>query len=179
MGSLHHSFTKRKKIPRLCRPRAMAYDQGTAESGVRGKAAGEVEEGAEGVPSAKGTGTRASHPRPAPVPERTPLPCTVPPAIKTGLPDLSITEGAHALLPCTATGSPEPKVTWEKDGQPVSGAKGKFTIQPSGELLVKNSEVRVWPLGAEGDDSHSRSSRHLLRTDCVMLCAEPRAASQS
>ena len=157
----------------------MAYDQGTAESGVRGKAAGEVEEGAEGVPSAKGPGTRASHPRPAPVPERTPLPCTVPPAIKTGLPDLSITEGAHALLPCTATGSPEPKVTWEKDGQPVSGAKGKFTIQPSGELLVKNSEVRVWPLGAEGDDSHSRSSRHLLRTDCVMLCAEPRAASQS
>lgn len=92
------------------------------------------------VPRALG---RGKPPRPAPVPEQTPPPHTVPPAIKTGLPDLSITEGAHALLPCTATGSPEPKVTWEKDGQPVSGAKGKFTIQPSGELLVKNSEVRV------------------------------------
>ncbi|KAB0366601.1 hypothetical protein FD754_010757, partial [Muntiacus muntjak] len=71
---------------------------------------------------------------------KTRLVVQVPPAIKTGLPDLSITEGAHALLPCTASGSPKPNITWEKDGQPVSGAEGKFTIQPSGELLVKNSE---------------------------------------
>jgi hemicentin len=62
--------------------------------------------------------------------------------IESGLPDLSTTEGSHALLPCTARGSPEPVITWEKDGQPVSGNEGKFTIQPSGELLVKNSEVR-------------------------------------
>lgn len=37
---------------------------------------------------------------------------------------------------------------WEKDGQPLSGAEGKFTIQPSGELLVKNSEVRAWSRGS-------------------------------
>ncbi|OWK10861.1 hypothetical protein Celaphus_00005137, partial [Cervus elaphus hippelaphus] len=91
---------------------------------------------------------------------KTRLVVQVPPAIKTGLPNLSITEGAHALLPCTASGSPEPNITWEKDGQPVSGAEGKFTIQPSGELLVKNSEVRAWPQGAEGDDSDGGSSRH-------------------
>ncbi|KAM9642204.1 hemicentin-2 [Trichechus inunguis] len=71
---------------------------------------------------------------------KTRLVVQVPPMIETGLPDLSTTEGSNALLPCTARGSPEPSITWEKDGQPVSGAEGKFTIQPSGELLVKNSE---------------------------------------
>lgn len=68
---------------------------------------------------------------------------TVPPVIEAGLPDLSTTEGSHALLPCVASGSPEPDITWEKDGHPVSGTEGKFTVQPSGELLVKNSEVRL------------------------------------
>lgn len=63
--------------------------------------------------------------------------------IETGLPDLSTTEGSHALLPCVASGSPEPSITWEKDGQPVSGAEGKFTIQPSGELLVKDLDVSL------------------------------------
>lgn len=67
----------------------------------------------------------------------------VPPVIENGLPDLSTTEGSHALLPCTAKGSPEPVITWEKDGHLVSGAEGKFILQPSGELLVKNSEVSV------------------------------------
>jgi hypothetical protein len=69
----------------------------------------------------------------------------VPPVIENGLPDLSTIEGSHALLPCTAKGSPEPAITWEKDGHLVSGAEGKFTLQPSGELLVKNSEVRPRP----------------------------------
>ncbi|XP_046530474.1 hemicentin-2 isoform X1 [Equus quagga] len=73
---------------------------------------------------------------------KTRLVVLVPPVIETGLPDLSATEGSHALLPCTAHGSPKPDITWEKDGQPVSGAEEKFTIQPSGELLVKNSESR-------------------------------------
>lgn len=63
--------------------------------------------------------------------------------IENGLPDLSTTEGSPALLPCTAKGNPEPTITWEKDGQLVSEADGKFTLQPSGELLVKNSEVSV------------------------------------
>uniref|UniRef100_G3UHY1 Ig-like domain-containing protein n=1 Tax=Loxodonta africana TaxID=9785 RepID=G3UHY1_LOXAF len=71
---------------------------------------------------------------------KTRLVVQVPPMIETGLPDLSATEGSHAFLPCTARGNPEPSITWEKDGQPVSGAEGKFAIQPSGELLVKNLE---------------------------------------
>uniref|UniRef100_A0A5G2Q6R4 Hemicentin-2 n=1 Tax=Sus scrofa TaxID=9823 RepID=A0A5G2Q6R4_PIG len=87
----------------------------------------------------------ANGPSPSP---RVDLPLlTVPPVIKPGLPDLSATEGSHALLPCAASGSPEPSITWEKDGQPLSGAEGKFTVQPSGELLVKNSKVRAWSRG--------------------------------
>uniref|UniRef100_H0VN85 Hemicentin 2 n=1 Tax=Cavia porcellus TaxID=10141 RepID=H0VN85_CAVPO len=73
---------------------------------------------------------------------RTRLVVQVPPVIESSLPDLSATEGSHALLPCVARGSPEPDIHWEKDGQPVSvsGAQGKYSLQPSGELLVKNSE---------------------------------------
>uniref|UniRef100_A0A2K6UV43 Hemicentin-2 n=1 Tax=Saimiri boliviensis boliviensis TaxID=39432 RepID=A0A2K6UV43_SAIBB len=70
-----------------------------------------------------------------------PLP-TVPPIIENGLPDLSATKGSHAFLPCKARGSPEPNITWDKDGQPVWGAEGKFTVQPSGELLVKDLQGR-------------------------------------
>ncbi|XP_012784766.2 hemicentin-2 [Ochotona princeps] len=64
----------------------------------------------------------------------------VPPVIEAGLSDLSTIEGSHVLLPCTARGSPQPDISWEKDGQPVSGAQGKFILQPSGELLVRNLE---------------------------------------
>nr|XP_020731255.1 hemicentin-2-like [Odocoileus virginianus texanus] len=95
---------------------------------------------------------------------KTRLVVQVPPAIKTGLPDLSITEGAHALLPCTASGSPKPNITWEKDGQPVSGAEGKFTIQPSGELLVKNSESQdagTYTCTAENAVGRARRRVHL------------------
>lgn len=90
--------------------------------------------------------------------------------IENGLPDLSTTEGSHALLPCTVSGSPKPDITWEKDGLPVSVAEGKFTIQPSGELLVKNSEVRPQPRRAQR--GLLVNSRHLLSTPFVMLCAE-------
>ncbi|KAM5331532.1 hemicentin-2 [Glossophaga mutica] len=73
---------------------------------------------------------------------KTRLVVQVPPVIEAGFPDLSTIEGSHALLPCAARGSPEPDIMWEKDGLPVSAAEGKFTIQPSGELLVKNSETQ-------------------------------------
>ncbi|XP_028353185.1 hemicentin-2 [Physeter macrocephalus] len=95
---------------------------------------------------------------------KTRLAVQVPPVIETGLPDLSITEGSHALLPCTASGSPEPDITWEKDGQPVSGAEGKFTIQPSGELLVKNSESQdagTYTCTAENAVGRARRRIHL------------------
>lgn len=96
-----------------------------------------------------------------------PLP-TVPPVIETGLPDLSTTEGSHALLPCSASGSPKPSITWEKDGQPVSGAEGKFTLQPSGELLVKNLEVSPPTVCVtKGVHIDNRSRKPPLSTPCL------------
>ncbi|XP_073909095.1 hemicentin-2 isoform X2 [Castor canadensis] len=95
---------------------------------------------------------------------KTRLVVQVPPMIESGLPDLSTTEGSHALLPCTARGSPEPVITWEKDGQPVSGNEGKFTIQPSGELLVKNSEGQdagTYTCTAENAVGRARRRVHL------------------
>ncbi|XP_015423241.1 PREDICTED: hemicentin-2 [Myotis davidii] len=95
---------------------------------------------------------------------RTRLVVQVPPVIETGLPDLATTEGSHALLPCTARGSPEPDITWEKDGQPVSGAEGKFSIQPSGQLLVRNSESQdagTYTCTAENTVGRARRRVHL------------------
>ena len=116
-------------VPKWSRPWAVACDR---VSGGRG----------EGHTNCQGRWGGGSPPSPPSRPLSLP---TVPPVIKTGLPDLSTTEGSHVLLPCWASGSPEPTITWEKDGQPVSGAEGKFTIQPSGELLVKNLEVWLPP----------------------------------
>ncbi|XP_072488817.1 hemicentin-2 isoform X3 [Notamacropus eugenii] len=73
---------------------------------------------------------------------KTRLVVQVPPVIKGGHSDLSVAEGSQALLPCTAQGIPEPHITWKKDGFIVSSMEGKYAIQPSGELLVKNSERR-------------------------------------
>uniref|UniRef100_A0A2K6K1Q6 Hemicentin-2 n=1 Tax=Rhinopithecus bieti TaxID=61621 RepID=A0A2K6K1Q6_RHIBE len=95
---------------------------------------------------------------------KTRLVVQVPPVIENGLPDLSTTEGSHAFLPCKARGSPEPNITWDKDGQPVSGAEGKFTIQPSGELLVKNLEGRdagTYTCTAENAVGQARRRVHL------------------
>lgn len=128
LSPLHQS----QQSPYWARPRAMVDDRA---GGGRG-------EGHAGCPE---RWNRGIPPEPSPSPHVGLHLPTVPPTIKTGLPDLSTTEGSHALLTCSASGSPEPTITWEKDGLPVSGAEGKFTIQPSGELLVKNLEVSLRP----------------------------------
>uniref|UniRef100_K7FGE5 Hemicentin 2 n=1 Tax=Pelodiscus sinensis TaxID=13735 RepID=K7FGE5_PELSI len=64
----------------------------------------------------------------------------VPPVIEAGQLELSILEGLPVLLPCAARGVPEPRVTWSKDGVPVPGMEGKFTLLPSGGLMVKDSQ---------------------------------------
>ncbi|VTJ68807.1 Hypothetical predicted protein [Marmota monax] len=95
---------------------------------------------------------------------KTRLVVQVPPVIENSLPDLSAPEGSHALLPCVARGSPEPDITWEKDGQPVSAAGGRVSVQPSGELLVKNSEGQdagTYTCTAENAVGRARRRVHL------------------
>ncbi len=55
--------------------------------------------------------------------------------------ELSVIQGFQALLPCAAQGSPEPRVSWEKDGAIVPNRPGKFTILRSGELIIERAEV--------------------------------------
>ncbi|KAK5871231.1 hypothetical protein PBY51_004123 [Eleginops maclovinus] len=64
----------------------------------------------------------------------------VPPMIPPAQTDLSVIQGFQALLPCAAQGSPEPKVTWEKDGAIVPRLPGKFTVLRSGELIIERAE---------------------------------------
>ncbi|XP_021050559.1 hemicentin-2 [Mus pahari] len=107
---------------------------------------------------------------------KTRLVVQVPPVIENGLPDLSTIEGSHALLPCTAKGSPEPAITWEKDGHLVSGAEGKFTLQPSGELLVKNSEGQdagTYICTAENAVGRARRRVHLTILTLPVLTTLP------
>ncbi|CAJ1068041.1 hemicentin-1 [Xyrichtys novacula] len=65
----------------------------------------------------------------------------VPPMIPPSQTELSVIQGFQALLPCAAQGSPEPRVSWEKDGTSVPSLPGKFTILRSGELIIERAEV--------------------------------------
>ncbi|XP_044515628.1 hemicentin-2-like [Gracilinanus agilis] len=95
---------------------------------------------------------------------KTRLVVQVPPVIKGGHSDLSAAEGSQALLPCIAQGIPEPHITWKKDGFVVPSMEGKYAIQPSGELLVKNSERRdagTYTCTAENAAGHTSRRIHL------------------
>lgn len=70
------------------------------------------------------------------------LPILVPPMIPAGQMELSVIQGFQALLPCAAQGSPEPRISWEKDGAIVPNLPGKFTVLRSGELIIERAEVR-------------------------------------
>ncbi|KAG7250621.1 hypothetical protein CRUP_008868, partial [Coryphaenoides rupestris] len=64
----------------------------------------------------------------------------VPPMILAGQSELSVIQGFQALLPCAAQGSPEPRVSWEKEGAVVPNLPGKFTVLRSGELIIERAE---------------------------------------
>ncbi|XP_077571540.1 hemicentin-1 [Stigmatopora nigra] len=64
----------------------------------------------------------------------------IPPMISSGQTEMSVIQGFQALLPCTAQGSPDPKVSWEKDGVVLRNLHGKFTLLRSGELIIERAE---------------------------------------
>ena len=58
----------------------------------------------------------------------------VPPTIHTEMPDTRITvaEGATSRLVCNASGNPEPKISWSKEGASL----GPLASQPDGSLVL-------------------------------------------
>ncbi|KAI7799480.1 hemicentin-1 isoform X1 [Triplophysa rosa] len=60
----------------------------------------------------------------------------IPPSIRSGESEVSVVENTQALLSCVAEGVPQPTITWEKDGIPITDTTGEYTILPTGELLI-------------------------------------------
>ncbi|XP_067083733.1 hemicentin-1 [Osmerus mordax] len=106
--------------------------------------------------SAKNLAGRASHDMR--------LDILIPPMIPIGQQELSVIQGFQALLPCAAQGSPEPRVSWEKDGTAVPKLPGKYTVLRSGELIIERAEVRdagVFTCVATNTAGTARQDTHL------------------
>ncbi|XP_019904855.2 hemicentin-1 isoform X2 [Esox lucius] len=60
----------------------------------------------------------------------------IPPSIRGGEAEVSVVENSQAQLMCVAEGVPQPTLSWEKEGTPVSDAAGEYTVLPSGALVI-------------------------------------------
>lgn len=65
----------------------------------------------------------------------------VPPFIHHGELELSVVENSQAQLVCLTEGVPQPTLSWEKDGKPLTESTGEYTILPSGELVIDVAQV--------------------------------------
>ncbi len=66
----------------------------------------------------------------------------VPPSIRGGEREVSVVENSQAQLVCVVEGVPQPHLSWEKDGNPLTESTGEYTILPSGELVIDIAQVR-------------------------------------
>ncbi|XP_068771088.1 hemicentin-2 [Struthio camelus] len=68
----------------------------------------------------------------------------VPPVIAPGPSNFTLVAQQPASLACEATGSPEPRVTWEKNGRPLNPhlPPGAYRLQSSGSLLIVSPSLQ-------------------------------------
>ncbi|XP_048833472.1 hemicentin-1 isoform X1 [Brienomyrus brachyistius] len=64
----------------------------------------------------------------------------LPPSIRSSESEVSVVENTPAKLTCLADGEPQPQVSWEKEGKPLTVNVGVFTILPAGELLMHTTQ---------------------------------------
>ncbi|CAG5863670.1 unnamed protein product [Menidia menidia] len=64
----------------------------------------------------------------------------IPPSIRGGEQEVVAVESGHVQLLCVAEGIPQPTLSWEKDGNPLSEIMGEYTILPSGELAIDSAQ---------------------------------------
>lgn len=72
----------------------------------------------------------------------------VPPFIHHGELELAVVENSQAQLVCLTEGVPQPTLSWEKDGKPLTESTGEYTILPSGELVIDMAQVSKKKNGA-------------------------------
>ncbi|KAI1891477.1 hypothetical protein AGOR_G00144220 [Albula goreensis] len=64
----------------------------------------------------------------------------IPPSIRAGQLEQSVVENSQALLSCVTDGVPQPVISWEKEGTPLTDTTGEYTILPSGELIIDTTQ---------------------------------------
>ncbi|TKS74334.1 Hemicentin-1 Fibulin-6 [Collichthys lucidus] len=64
----------------------------------------------------------------------------IPPSIRGGEQEVAVVENSQAQLVCVAEGVPQPSLSWEKDGNPLTESTGEYTILPSGELVIDTAQ---------------------------------------
>lgn len=76
---------------------------------------------------------------------------------------MAVVENSQAQLVCVAEGVPQPRLSWEKDGNPLSESTGEYTILPSGELVIDIAQVR---------ETKKQQIIFLLVNVCILLESE-------
>ena len=92
----------------------------------------------------------------------------------------AILRGQSGLLNCTARGSPEPVISWTKNGEPLDLDDGRFEIFENGSLFLR--DVRLNDMGDykcnatnelgfdESDDAMLMINSECMPTIHVNLC---------
>lgn len=70
-------------------------------------------------------------------------------------------EHSQAQLVCVAEGVPQPSLSWEKDGNPLTEGTGEYTILPSGELVIDIAQVGE----AKGRHWENNTTEHCISSD--------------
>lgn len=94
----------------------------------------------------------------------------VPPFIHHGELELSVVENSQAQLVCLTEGVPQPTLSWEKDGKPLTESTGEYTILPSGELVIDVAQVSKKKLSIALDRLLCNISPLFLPEINVSLC---------
>ncbi|XP_022603168.1 hemicentin-1 [Seriola dumerili] len=63
------------------------------------------------------------------------------PVIQSHPPNLDVILNNPITLPCRATGSPRPTITWQKEGINIPTTGGSFTVLPNGSLQISKASV--------------------------------------
>ncbi|XP_059088461.1 peroxidasin-like isoform X1 [Tigriopus californicus] len=89
--------------------------------------------------------------------------------------DMSAPPGATVQLPCKAEGSPEPKITWVKDGRSMINDK-RHRLSPDGSLIVYNvteEDVGMYECVAENERERRTARAYFSIRDIPYEVGQP------